>query len=43
MDRKVTQQHRSLPLSTPTDLGENATSDVATALTALLADVFALY
>jgi len=43
MDRKVTQQHRSLPLSTPTDLGENATRDVAAALTALLADVFALY
>ncbi|MGO7169728.1 Dps family protein [Rhizobium leguminosarum] len=43
MDRKVTQQHRSLPLSTPTGLGENATRDVAAALTALLADVFALY
>ncbi|MGO7180686.1 Dps family protein [Rhizobium brockwellii] len=43
MDRKVAQQHRSLPLATPTDLGENATRDIAAALTALLADVFALY
>ncbi|KQV83559.1 DNA starvation/stationary phase protection protein [Rhizobium sp. Root1220] len=30
-------------LATPTDLSSNATSDVAAALTALLADVFALY
>ncbi|MBB3916260.1 MULTISPECIES: Dps family protein [Rhizobium] len=43
MDRKVAHQHRSLPLSTPTDLGEDATRDIAAALTALLADVFALY
>ncbi|MBW9113708.1 DNA starvation/stationary phase protection protein [Rhizobium cauense] len=34
---------RSLPLATPTDLGPNATQDIAAALTALLADVFALY
>ncbi|MBB4228757.1 Dps family protein [Rhizobium mongolense] len=43
MDRKVAHQHRSLPLSRPTDLGEDATRDIAAALTALLADVFALY
>ncbi|MBW9116449.1 DNA starvation/stationary phase protection protein [Rhizobium cauense] len=30
-------------LATPTDLSTNATTDVAAALTALLADVFALY
>jgi starvation-inducible DNA-binding protein len=30
-------------LRTPTDLGEDATRDIAPALTALLADVFALY
>lgn len=34
---------RKLPLATPTDLGSNATRDIAAALTALLADVFALY
>ena len=43
MDKKVAHQHRSPPLSTPTDLGEDATRDIAAALTALLADVFALY
>ena len=31
------------PLKTPTDLGENARADIAGALTALLADVLALY
>ena len=31
------------PLRTPTDLGADATRDIAAALTALLADVFALY
>jgi starvation-inducible DNA-binding protein len=31
------------PLRTPTDLGENATKDIAPALTALLADMYALY
>ncbi|MBS7542488.1 Dps family protein [Ancylobacter oerskovii] len=30
-------------LDTPSDLGANATKDIAAALTALLADVFALY
>jgi starvation-inducible DNA-binding protein len=34
---------RTAPLKTPTDLGENATKDIAGALTILLADVFALY
>ncbi|MDR6952062.1 starvation-inducible DNA-binding protein [Ancylobacter sp. 3268] len=31
------------PLRTPTDLGADATRDIAAALTTLLADVFALY
>ena len=31
------------PLATPTDLGANATRDIAAALNGLLADVFALY
>ncbi|MFG1319250.1 Dps family protein [Xanthobacter autotrophicus] len=31
------------PLRTPSDLGEEATRDIAAALTTLLADVFALY
>ena len=31
------------PLRTPTDLGDNATTDIALALTALLADMYALY
>ncbi|CAH1658781.1 Non-specific DNA-binding protein Dps / Iron-binding ferritin-like antioxidant protein / Ferroxidase [Hyphomicrobiales bacterium] len=31
------------PLRTPTDLGADATRDIAAALTGLLADVFALY
>jgi starvation-inducible DNA-binding protein len=31
------------PLRTPTDLGENATKDIAPALTTLLADMYALY
>lgn len=34
---------RKAPLATPTDLSPEATRDVAAALTALLADVFALY
>lgn len=33
---------RTTPLQTPTDLGANATRDIAPALTALLADTFAL-
>src|SRR5215470_10074022 len=34
---------RAAALNTPTDLGSNATKDIAGALNALLADVFALY
>jgi starvation-inducible DNA-binding protein len=34
---------RIAPLRTPTDLGANATRDISVALTALLADTFALY
>lgn len=37
------QANRIAPLQTPTDLGSNATRDIAPALTALLADSFALY
>ena len=38
-----TAQHPPAPLATPTDLGDNARRDIAGALNALLADVFALY
>ena len=34
---------RTAPLSTPTDIGSNASRDIAGALTTLLADMFALY
>lgn len=34
---------RIAPLRTPTDLGEEATRDIAAALTGVLADMFALY
>lgn len=34
---------RSAALHTPTDLGANATTDIAAALTGVLADMFALY
>ena len=34
---------RTAPLRTPTDLGDNATKDIAAALTTLLSDMFALY
>lgn len=37
------QAQRRQPLATPTDLGADATADIAAALTALLADLFALY
>ena len=40
---KHAQEIREAPLSTPTDLAPEATRDVAAGLTALLADVFALY
>ena len=34
---------RKAPMRTPTDLGTNATTDIAAALTGVLADMFALY
>ena len=37
------KSRRTAPLATPTDLGSNATRDVAAALNLLLADAFALY
>ncbi|MGH6762436.1 MAG: Dps family protein [Phyllobacterium sp.] len=40
---KTPKDRRKAPLSTPTDLGSNATRDIAGALNALLADIFALY
>jgi starvation-inducible DNA-binding protein len=36
-------QRRDAPLATPTDLGHSATKDIAAAMNAILADVFALY
>ena len=38
-----TAKHTAPRLATPTDLGVNATKDIAGALNALLADTFALY
>ena len=43
MDRTLAEKHRRSPLATSTTLGANATTDISGALTALLADVFALY
>jgi starvation-inducible DNA-binding protein len=40
---KHAQELRKAPLSTPTDLAPEATRDISAGLTALLADVFALY
>jgi starvation-inducible DNA-binding protein len=40
---KDVKERRKAPLQTPTDLGDNARRDIAGALNALLADVFALY
>ena len=40
---KDVKERRKAPLETPTDLGDNARRDIAGALNALLADVFALY
>lgn len=37
------QERRRAPLRTPTDLGADATRDIAAALTGVLADMFALY
>src|SRR6187397_3370130 len=41
-DRTV-KERRKAPLTTPTDLGDNARRDISGALNALLADFFALY
>lgn len=43
MTHSTAESLRIAPLQTPTDLGANATKDIAPALTALLADTFALY
>lgn len=43
MDREEAERHRDLPLTTPTDLGQKAVTDISGTLNALLADVFALY
>ncbi len=43
MKVKDLENRQTAPLLTPTDLGSNATRDVAAALNLLLADAFALY
>src|ERR1700729_719721 len=43
MDHQYQTQHVPTALATPSDLGANATRDIAGALNGLLADVFALY
>jgi starvation-inducible DNA-binding protein len=44
MDRsKEAQTRRAAPLATPSYLGDNAVKEIAGSLTALLADMFALY
>jgi starvation-inducible DNA-binding protein len=43
MDRKDVRERRTAPLNTPGDLGENARKDISGGLSALLADVYALY
>ena len=43
MDQTVKAHSVPAALATPTDLGANATRDIAAALNGLLADVFALY
>jgi starvation-inducible DNA-binding protein len=42
-NRQALKERRDAPLATPTDLPESATRDVAAAMNAILADVFALY
>src|SRR4029077_9216160 len=37
------RQKRDIPLTVPTDLARSATKDIAGAMNAILADVFALY
>lgn len=43
MSMEDTKSQREGPLQTPSNLGSNATKDIAAALTVLLADVFTLY
>ena len=43
MDVKEARERRKSALKTPTNLSSNATTDLSGALTALLADMFALY
>jgi starvation-inducible DNA-binding protein len=43
MDRKNVEARRKADLKTPSTLPTNAVTDIAASLTALLADVFALY
>ena len=43
MTAKDAQKRRTAPLQTPNDLASNARADLAAALNALLADMFALY
>ena len=42
-NRSEVKQRQRLPLATPTDLRPQATADIAAAMNAILADVFALY
>src|SRR5258705_239177 len=43
MSNITTRERRLSPLDTPSDLNPNAIKDLSTALTTLLADMFALY
>ncbi|WP_072391106.1 DNA starvation/stationary phase protection protein [Hyphomicrobium sp. CS1GBMeth3] len=43
IDLKKAAERRKAPLTTPSDLGDNAVRDLSGALNELLADVFALY
>src|SRR6476661_10057102 len=43
MNKQDAKALRGAPLATPTDLSTNAVRDIAGALNALLADMFALY
>ena len=43
MNRTDVEQRRMATLQTPSDLGTKATTDISAALTALLADMFAIY
>src|SRR5271163_4125025 len=43
INRNDVKQRRNAPLLTPTDLGGEASADIAGSMNAILADVFALY